>query len=68
MEKDWVCVFRTDQGYQAEIARDILENEGIDCIVMNEHDTVFPSVGELEIWVHQDFTTKASELLSDLIH
>jgi hypothetical protein len=67
MEKDWVCIFHTDQGYQAEIAREILENEEIDCVILNEHDSAFPSVGEVEVWVHQDFSTKAAELLKDLI-
>jgi hypothetical protein len=67
MEKDWVCVFQTEQGFQAEIAREILENEEINCVVLNEHDSTFPSVGDLEVWVHQDFEAKAKELLKDLI-
>ena len=68
MEKDWVCVFRTEQNYTAEIAREVLENEGIDCVVMNEHDSTFPSLGEVEIWVHQDFETKAVDLLKEMIN
>ncbi|HEX7583762.1 MAG TPA: DUF2007 domain-containing protein [Prolixibacteraceae bacterium] len=67
MEKDWVCVYHTEQSFQAEIAREILENEEIDCVLLNEHDSTFPSIGELEIWVHKDFEVKATELLKDLI-
>ncbi len=67
MEKDWVCVFQTDQAYQAEIAREILENEEINCVVMNEHISTIPSIGEIEVWVHQDNQAKAAELLTDLI-
>ena len=67
MEKDWVCVYHTEQGFQAEIAKEILENEEIDCVVLNEHDSVIPSIGELEVWVHQDFEVTATELLKDLI-
>jgi hypothetical protein len=67
MEKDWVCVFRTEQGFQAEIAKEILENEEINCVILNENDSNFPSIGELEVWVHQDFEAKATELLKDLI-
>jgi hypothetical protein len=67
MEKDWVCVFHTEQNFQAEIGREILENEEIDCVVINEHDSVIPSIGEVEIWVHHDFEEKANELLKDLI-
>jgi hypothetical protein len=67
MEKGWICVFQTDQGFQAEIAREILENEEINCVVLNEHDSTFPSIGDLEIWVHQDYEASAKELLKDLI-
>ncbi len=67
MEKDWVCVLQTEQGFQAEMAREILENEEIDCVVLNEHDSNFPSIGNLEVWVHQDFEAKATKLLKDLI-
>jgi len=67
MEKDWVCIFRTEQGFQAEIAREILENEEINCVVLNEHDSNFPSIGNLEVWVHRNFEAKATELLKDLI-
>lgn len=67
MEKDWVCVFRTEQSFQAEMAKEILENERINGVVLNEHDSNFPSIGEFEVWVHQDFEVKATELLKDLI-
>ena len=67
MEKDWVCVFRTEQNFQAEIAKEILENQEIECVVFNEGDSSFPSLGEVEVWVHQDFESKASEILKELI-
>jgi hypothetical protein len=67
MEKNWVCVLHAEQGYQAEIAREILENEAIECVIMNEHDSSFPSVGEIEVWVHKDYEAKATEILKDLI-
>jgi hypothetical protein len=68
MEKDWVCVFHTAETFQAEIAKEILENEEIQCVVLNEHDSTFPSIGEIEIMVHKDFEEKATELLKDLIN
>ncbi len=67
MEKDWVCVFHTEKSFQAEIAKEILENEEIDCVVLNELDSNFPSIGDYELWVHRDFENKATELLKDLI-
>jgi len=66
MEKNWVRVFH-GQNFQAEIAKEILENEEIPCVVINENDSTFPSIGDVEVWVHQDFELQASELLKDLI-
>lgn len=66
MEKDWVCVFSTDQNYQAEIAKEILENAEINCVVLNENDSNFPTIGNIEILVHEDFQDKATELLKEL--
>lgn len=67
MEKDWKCVFHSTQVYQAEIAKEILENEEINCVIINEHDSTFPTLGEVEVWVHQNFEEKAVELLKELI-
>lgn len=68
MEKNWICVFRTGQSFQAEIAKEILENEEIKCVLINENDSTFPSIGDIEVMVHQDFEAKATELLKDLIN
>jgi len=68
MEKDWVSVYHTGQSFQAEIAKEILENEEIKCVIINENDSIFPSLGEIDIMVHKDFSEKAIELLKDLIN
>ena len=68
MEKDWVSVYHTGQIFQAEIAKEILENEEIKCVIINENDSIFPSIGEIEVMVHKDFEEKAIELLKDLIN
>ena len=68
MEKDWVCVFQTGQNFQAEIAKEILENEEIACVILNENESAFPSVGNIEVMVHKDFAEKAAEILKDLIN
>ena len=68
MEKNWVCVFHTGETFQAEIAKEILENEEIKCVILSEHDSIFPSIGEIEVMVHKDFELKATELLKDLIN
>ncbi|MDX9883311.1 MAG: DUF2007 domain-containing protein [Prolixibacteraceae bacterium] len=66
MEKDWVVVFETNQPYQAEIAKDVLENEGIDAVILNQRDSSYVAFGPIEVYVHQDHKEKATELLKEL--
>lgn len=66
MEKDWVVVYETDQEYQAEIAREVLENNGIKSVIMNQHDSSYKTFGPIEVYVHQDNQEKSVELLKEL--
>lgn len=68
MEKDWVSVYQTGQKFEAEMAKEILENESINCVLIDENDSLFPSIGDVEVMVHKDFEARAKELLKDLIH
>ncbi|HBL75653.1 MAG: hypothetical protein A2W90_06205 [Bacteroidetes bacterium GWF2_42_66] len=66
MEKDWVVVFETGQGYQAEIAKEVLENEGITSVILNQRDSTYITFGPIKVYVHQDFEDRANELLKEL--
>lgn len=66
MEKDWILVFSTTEEYQAEIAREILENEGINSVVLNKKDFSSLAFGPIEVYVHKDYQKKAVEILNEL--
>ncbi|MGD9557348.1 MAG: DUF2007 domain-containing protein [Mangrovibacterium sp.] len=66
MEKDFVKVYSSSDPYQADIAHDVLDENGIQSVVMDQHDTMFPSVGEIDIYVHQDDEAAALELLKSM--
>lgn len=66
MEKDWVVVFETTISYQAEIAKEVLENSEINSVILNQHDSSYTTFGPIEVYVHKDFKEKASELLKEL--
>ncbi len=66
MEKDWVVVFETAQQYQAEIAKEVLENEEITAVIMNQRDSTYITFGPIKVYVHQDFEQQANELLKEL--
>jgi hypothetical protein len=68
MEKDFVLVYRTAVPYQAEIAREVLTDNEIQCVVLNQRDSAIPSLGEVEVYVHETNEVQALELLKNLIN
>ncbi|MFA9388835.1 MAG: DUF2007 domain-containing protein [Prolixibacteraceae bacterium] len=66
MEKDWKQVFLTGQAYQAEMAKEILENNGINAVILNQKDSVYLTFGDLEVYVNEKDVDRAVELLKDL--
>ena len=68
MEKGWKVVYFTAQEYKAEMAKEILENEGINVVMLNQHDSAYQSFGEISLYVAEPDETKAVELLKNLKH
>jgi hypothetical protein len=66
MEKGWKTVFLTGEEYKANIAKDLLENEGIKTILMNQHDSAYKSFGNIEVYVQDADEQKALEILKEL--
>ncbi|HOO85130.1 MAG: DUF2007 domain-containing protein [Prolixibacteraceae bacterium] len=66
MEKDWKQVFLAGELYQAEIARELLENNGINAVVINKKDSSYLAFGNLEVYVNENDEEKAIEILKEL--
>ena len=66
MEKDWVKVFDASQEYQAEMAKEILEDNEIQAVILNKHDSSYVTIGYIEVYVHKDNEDKALEILKEL--
>jgi hypothetical protein len=68
MEKGWKEVFVTDQEYQAAIAKDILEDNGIKVVVLNQHDSMYKVFGSIKVLVPDGEAELAETLLKELKH
>jgi hypothetical protein len=62
MEKNWVCIFSTNISYQAEIAKDLLNENEIDAVIINKQDSNY-LFGILEIYVERDNAIRGKHLL-----
>ncbi len=54
--------------YKAEMAKDLLEKQGIKVVVLNQHDTAFQNFGEINLYVSEENEARAIELLKELKH
>lgn len=66
MEKDLVLVYSSDKDYQIQIAQELLDENGIESFVLNQHDSVIPSIGNIELYVHKDNQKQAEKILKKL--
>lgn len=66
MEDTWVKVYAADNEYSVEIVQGMLEENGIEAIIMNKKDSEF-LVGEVELYVDEKDVELVTELLSSQI-
>ncbi len=66
MEEGWKLIFTTDKPYQAEMARKLLESNGIEAMVIDKKDSSYMSFGEAELYVKEEHEASAKQSLKDL--
>ncbi|MDF1548318.1 MAG: DUF2007 domain-containing protein [Bacteroidales bacterium] len=62
--KDWVKIQTFERIHQAELRKDILEENGIPSVIINEKDSLF-LLGEIELYVKKFDESKARELIDE---
>ena len=64
MRKDWVKVFKTTNGFEADIMSDVLENHGIPNVKLDQKDSSYQTFGVIEIYVHEQYFSEAIEVIT----
>ena len=62
--KDWVKLESFERLHQAELRKDILEQNNIPAVIINERDSLF-LLGEIELFVRKSDEAKARELIDE---
>ena len=65
MEKDWVRIFGYTDEVKCEMARQILEDEEIESVIINKKDRAY-GFGEIELYVLRDKVIIAKRILKEL--
>jgi hypothetical protein len=62
----WEKIFSTNAEYQAEILKALLEEENIECVIINKQDSSYLTFGEIEVYVKSDDILKAKQIATKL--
>lgn len=65
MENNWVRIFETPDDLRMEMARQVLEENGIDAVVLNRKDRTY-LIGELELYVNRDRVIEAKSVIKQI--
>jgi hypothetical protein len=67
LQDPWELLYGSDKAYRIEILRGLLEEEEIQCVVMNKQDSAYITIGEVEIMVKRSDIFKASQILNKFL-
>jgi len=62
MYPDWVSIFSSNQYYEAEMIRAMLESNDINSILVNKQDSAY-LIGEIEVFVSTNDALLAKQLI-----
>lgn len=62
--EDWVKIQSFDRIHQAELRKDLLENNDIQAVVINERDSIF-LMGEIKLYVRKEDEKRALALIEE---
>lgn len=65
MDDNWTVVFTTNKPWQAELAKQVLEENDITAVLINKQDSSY-LIGEAEIYVENSTLEKAKELIKNI--
>jgi len=65
MEKNWVKIYESNNETRIEMARQMLEDNNIDSVIINKKDRSY-GFGEFELYCMRDYVIPAKLLIKEL--
>ena len=65
--KDWRKIFSSQNPFQAELVRDVLEGNDFQAITVNKQDSAYGVFGEIEVYVPKESVLPALKIIKDEI-
>ncbi len=64
MEKDWVKVYSSTLAYNVELVKQILEQKNVGSIILNQQDSAYVTIGEIELYVKREQVILAKDIIA----
>lgn len=64
--ENWTAIYETEQLFQAEMVKNILEENGIKAVVLNQKDSSYGTFGVVNVMVSAGDREKAKEIIKNL--
>ncbi len=65
---EWQKVFSAFESYKAEIVKDVLENHGLNPVIINKQDSSYSNFGQFEVHVSADEVIKSLNIIENDIN
>ncbi len=65
MEKDWELIYSAEKPYQAELVKQMLENNKVNAVLINKQDSSYQTFGNAEVYVNLSNKERALQLIKD---
>lgn len=65
MEKDWILVYTANKKYNADVLEEIFDDYNIKSIAINKKDSLYVTIGDIEIYVHKNDEEKAKKIIKE---
>ena len=63
--EEWIKIYSFDSQYQAEMSKDLLEQNDVKAVIINAKDSLF-LLGEYELYVHSSDEKKAISIINEV--
>lgn len=64
-DANWVCVYRSTILHNVELVRHLLDENDIKAVVLNQQDSFYPVIGEINLFVHRDHVIRSKKIIQD---
>jgi len=68
MKKGWTCVYISDKVHQVEMIRAILRENEIESVILDKRDSVYITVGDIEVYVPEENAILARVIIEQNQH